>query len=377
MLNVLSIQTENLGHKVYGDSLRECFSRFDDITLHAFWAREGRDLPTRAINRLSEISIPGLGSRGRNLDLRRARVEWAQGQMGRKLIERELKKSDYDLLHLHTQLLAFGADVAMKRVPTVVSIDMTAYQVALEQRYPKSVLPNILMERRAFNLAQHIVTWSEWARNSVIRDHQIPDNKVTAISPGVRLKELKEVLFDEYEIPRILFVGSDFRRKGGWDLLDVFSEHFSQQAELHLVTHQQLGRVPKNVFVHYGILAYTEPWHNLFRNSHIFALPSYAEGLGLVFQEAAAYGLALIGSSLNAIPEMIHHEDNGMLVQPGDKRQLREAIAALLSNRTKLLSMRKKSRGLALRQFDADTNFRRLADLFQRQASKRVESGGR
>ena len=366
MLKVLSVQSSALGHRTYCNSLRECFSQYKDVALSAYWANEERSVSTRLITRGASLSIPLVSRIGSNLDLRRARAEWAYGRMSKLLAQRKMGKERYDLLHLHTQIQAFGCERLMKVQPTVVSLDMTAYQAAREPMvtHPKTFAINIQMEQKAFQAAAHIVTWSDWARQSVIEDHGVPANKVSTIAPGARLEHFQKPSFDIRAKPRILFVGGDFARKGGWDLLHVFGEHFHDQAELHLVTNQAIPTLPPNVFLHPNVAAYTSQWHELFRSSNILVLPSYAEAFGLVLQEAAGYGLALIGSRVGAIPEIISENNNGFLIEPGDRSKLAAAMATLLENRALLMHMCLQSRQLALTKFDAVTNFRKLADLF-------------
>jgi starch synthase len=365
MLKVLSIQNSALGHRTYCTSLRECFSHYNDIELAAFWANEEQSVATRLVNKVASLSLPLLSGDRSNLDLRRARAEWAYGRMSRLLAKRKLADNRYDILHLHTQVQAFGCTGLMKAIPTVVSIDMTAYQVAREAMvsHPRTFALNIKMEQKVFEAAAHIVTWSAWARQSVIEDHGVDEDKVTTILPGARLEYFPEPSFESRQKPRILFVGGDFTRKGGWDLLKVFEANFQNCAELHLVTSQSISALPHNAFLYRNVAAYTKRWHDLFSNAEILVLPSYAEAFGLVLQEAAGHGLALVGSQVGGIPEIIIEGENGFLIQPGNKAQLTESLATLITNPDLLKRMRLRSMELAASNYHAATNFRKLADL--------------
>ena len=369
MLKVLSIQSDVLGNKTYCESLRKYFAEFTDIDLTACWYHEDRSLATKLVNKL--VRLPLLPSK-KNLDIRRARAEWGYGYISEQLAARKLAQRSYDVLHFHSQVQSFGSVALMRRIPTVVSMDMTAYQIARESapRYHWTHMPSIRMERQALEAAAHIVTFSEWARRSVIHEHGIPGQKVTAILPGTRLETFDPPNYTVRELPRILFVGGDFKRKGGWDLLNVFSEHFAEKTELHLVTNQPLPTVGSNVFVHAGVTAFTRRWHELFRNSDIFAMPSYAEALGHVFQEGAGYGLALIGSNVGGISEMVREGQNGFLVEPGDQVALARRMHELLSDSELLLRFRRQSHRIAIGNFDSKTNFRQVADVFHHAASK-------
>ena len=67
----------------------------------------------------------------------------------------------------------------------------------------------------------------------------------------------------------------------------------------------------------------------------VFVLPSLKEGLGLSLMEAMAAGLAVIGSDVGGIRNLIQHGQNGILVAAQDVHQLARAILELLGDRNK------------------------------------------
>ncbi len=363
MLRVLSIQSDILGNKIYSEVLRKYLNGTDEVLLDSHWYNADRSLPTRVINKLASFSTPILDTQGRNLDLRRARVEWSYGRTSRILTRRMLAAGDYQLLHFHTQIQAYSSVSVMQQIPTVITTDMTAISASRQKtiRFPSTYRINIELDRRVFRAAAHTVVFTEWARRSLVEDYGISPDRVSVIPPGSRLETFSEPSFVEHAKVKILFIGGDFTRKGGWDLLEVFANAFQERAELHLVTTEKISSHLRNVFIHHDIHPYSPAWHEIIRGSDILAVPSYAEPYGLVFQEAGGYGLALIGGRVGGIPEIIVEGENGFLVEPGNHQELNDALNALVSNPVLLTSMRKKSRGIALERFDAIKNIRRLA----------------
>ncbi len=64
----------------------------------------------------------------------------------------------------------------------------------------------------------------------------------------------------------------------------------------------------------------------------IFVLPSLIEGLPLALGEAMALGKPVVASRINAIPEAVRHEVNGLLVGPLDAAALADAIGRLAAS---------------------------------------------
>lgn len=62
----------------------------------------------------------------------------------------------------------------------------------------------------------------------------------------------------------------------------------------------------------------------------MLVLPSTSEGFGLAAAEAAASGLPVIAARTSSLPEIIEHEQNGLLVEPKQPRALAAAIGRLL-----------------------------------------------
>lgn len=67
----------------------------------------------------------------------------------------------------------------------------------------------------------------------------------------------------------------------------------------------------------------------LLRCADVFALPSFLEGLPISLLEAMALGVPSISTRVNAIPEVLRHRENGLLIEPGDASGLAEAIIEL------------------------------------------------
>ncbi len=61
-------------------------------------------------------------------------------------------------------------------------------------------------------------------------------------------------------------------------------------------------------------------------------MPSHIEPLGLAAMEAMSFALPVIGARVGGIPEMVVHEETGLLVDPRNPAQLCQAVTRLVSD---------------------------------------------
>lgn len=270
----------------------------------------------------------------------------------------------------HTQVIAFGALDLMRQRPVVVSLDATprgfdtigaAYGHA--SGGPLDGIKHVL-SRAVLRNAAALVTWSAWAKASLVAEYGVPDERVSVIPPGTDLN-----LWNVERSPRsvdapvrILFVGGDFARKGGQDLLAACADFLPGRCEVHLVTRTPIEASP-GVTVYPAIVPNSAELRHLYAKADIFALPTYADGLPMVLMEAAAAGLPMVSTPVGAIPEVVNDGRTGFLVQAGDVAALRTAIKTLIEQPERGRVMGQAARQAAETRFDARANAQRVRDL--------------
>ena len=112
-------------------------------------------------------------------------------------------------------------------------------------------------------------------------------------------------------------------RKDGIDIsLHLFGEG-PNRAELEkLVAEKQLAH---KIFLH----GYVHGLLDRLKDMDIIVVPSLWEGFGLVFLDAFAAGVPVVGFDLPAANEIIRHEHNGLLAEPYSSVSLANAIRRL------------------------------------------------
>jgi colanic acid/amylovoran biosynthesis glycosyltransferase len=105
-----------------------------------------------------------------------------------------------------------------------------------------------------------------------------------------------------------------------------------------------------------------------YRQATMFVLPCVrtpagdVDGIPNVIAEAMALEVPVISSDLPAIRELVSHELDGLLVQPGDVAGLASAMRSLLSSPDLRLQLGRRARHTIVETFDVETNVRRFAE---------------
>jgi glycosyltransferase involved in cell wall biosynthesis len=219
--------------------------------------------------------------------------------------------------------------------------------------------------RRVFDAAAAIVTFSRWAADSVVGDYRVPEHKVRVIRPGVDLARFHPA--DDRRPnarPRVLFVGGDFSRKGGEDLLEAI-DVLDGEVELDVVTGSRPSSIPTSspTRVHVGLNHTSDELFDLFRQADIFVLPARGECYGHVICEAMASGLPVVATNVGAIPEIVEDGVSGLLVHPGSPWALADALRALARRPDQRRSMGERGLQLAHKDHDATRNIQSVLEL--------------
>lgn len=225
-------------------------------------------------------------------------------------------------------------------------------------------------EETVSNRMTAVFTFSEYLRQSFIRDYHVPESRVFNVGAGINLSTFPEPdPAKDYTTPRILFIGTQFARKGGPQLLEAFREvrQTIPNAELHIVGPTSVPDLPPGAFAH-GHLSKASPAHaaqleTLFRQSTLFALPSLYEPFGIAPLEAMLYGIPAVVTDAWALAESVTPGVTGALVEKGSAPDLASKLTQLLSDPTKLAQMGCQGRDQVLAHYTWPTVATRMAAI--------------
>ena len=107
----------------------------------------------------------------------------------------------------------------------------------------------------------------------------------------------------------------------------------------------------------------------LYRETDLFVLASFAEGIPVVLMEAMAKEIPCVATWITGIPELIRHGVDGWLVPPGNERELAEAMARLLDDADLRQALGKSARIRIREEYELARNVDSLGCIFERRLS--------
>jgi teichuronic acid biosynthesis glycosyltransferase TuaC len=101
------------------------------------------------------------------------------------------------------------------------------------------------------------------------------------------------------------------------------------------------------------------------RECALFALPSWYEGLGCVYLEAMSAERPAVACRGQGIEEVIHHGENGWLIEPKNVSDLTAALRALLSDRPLRQKLGRNGRQAVLQGYTLAHQARHLLSIYR------------
>ena len=255
---------------------------------------------------------------------------------------RSLRKDHaYDILHYFfsfpTGLLSFLPH-AYPKTPYVVSLrgsdvpGYDPYNVKLQFLH-KLMLP---LNKEVWRRASRVVALSTSLKE--MAHAKLPKLTIDVIPNGIEIDLFQTLECENESDCKHLFISVSrlVNRKGIDLILRAIAELNDESIELLIVgtgnyeTHlrhivRELGI--EKVVRFYGYCP-REELPALYNKACAFILPSHAESFGMVFGEAMACGLPIIGTNTGGIADLVE-DDCGILVDCGDVEQIKKAIVKM------------------------------------------------
>lgn len=244
-----------------------------------------------------------------------------------------------ELVHLHAAMRgSFWRKAAFASMARLFGVPVLFHLHGSEMKIFHARQPRLLrwMIRRQLELATRVLVLSQSWREFVA---EIAPGANIAVVPNY--VAMPAVGMKEGGGRSLLFLGAVGKRKGTFDLIDAFAGIAADfpDARLTIAGNGQVEEAGLLVRAHGLEQRVTlsgwvegEAKAELLRASDILVLPSYNEGLPMSVLEAMAAEIAVITTRVGGLPELLSDGIDGLLIAPGDRFALANAMARLLGD---------------------------------------------
>lgn len=203
---------------------------------------------------------------------------------------------------------------------------------------------NLVRYDREFLDADYFLVGSDFVKQSILPLVKNTSN-IFIIPYGVNLRQFKNVYRNFEERPlQLLFVGGISRRKGIHHLLNVVSRYSEKEVFLNLVGSYNPNDLlykeyhAKSNICFRGFVT-RDQIAQIYSLSHLFVLPSLAEGMAMVGLEALASGLPILCTYNTGLSSIVKDGYNGFCIPVSDENALQSKIDWFLSHKKEMCLM--------------------------------------
>jgi len=291
-------------------------------------------------------------------------------------IRRAVNDFKPDLVSCHSTVAGFWGRMALKNKITTI---FTAHGWGFSQGTPflrKSLV--VLAEKLVAKFCDKIICVSEYDKELALKHKIAKPGKLIVIHNGVEIDKVKieKCKAKNYTSKvKIVFVGRLSKQKDPLLLLKAFNlltQDLKEKSEILMVgdgeKRKELERfIEENKLDEKVKLLGVLPRENVFQTlgeSDIFVLTSNYEGFPMTILEAMSCGLPVIASDVGGVREAVN-EDNGFLIQRGNKEGFKKALVKLIENPDLRKRMGQNARKRAEKEFSLEKMLEKTFKVYQ------------
>lgn len=286
---------------------------------------------------------------------------------------REVRRSKIDVVHTHLTRAAYIGHYLglLTGVPIVTSVH---------------IANNDQIYRRLARRRNRLVAVSNFVRG-MLHGRGVPERYIDTIYNGTDFVDFEmqspELVKDEFGLPRdrqlVGLVARVCRDKGQLEMLSAMKQVREEHPRAHLMC---VGRMDETFETELyaaidelgmrGHVTLTGVRHDIPRMLDSFtmsSLPSRMETFGVAAIEAMARGKAVVATRVGALPEVVRHQQTGLLVELSPD-EIATAVSYLLTNEEEREEMGRRGRSLVEQKFTLGEMGRRFETVYQRAARR-------
>jgi len=211
---------------------------------------------------------------------------------------------------------------------------------------------------------EHFLCMSRWYADALKLEHGAREEQITIVPPFLDTTHWQPTERPPFNGKlKALFIGADFRRKGGDILVEVSRLPEFQNVEWHLVTKSPPQPAP-NLFTYTNFEAGADGLRTLVQSCDVLLLPTRADCSPNVICEAAACALPTIATDMAGIPDLVERDVTGTLIAAPTVENVVAALRRYLADPALLRSQGEAARQKAVRDVDTQVVLGRICGLF-------------
>jgi len=301
-----------------------------------------------------------------------------------KLFKNLNEKNKFDIVHSQSGAGVWYALKCKKLAPLIITFHGTALNEAKSLRntgligwgkglyilVKDFINYHIFNYKLFFEKADKIIAVSNELAEDIKRQYKVPEEKLVVIPNGIGVSKFKPMPVDNLreklglaDEKVIVSVGAISKQKGFHLLLKILPDILKEYKNMRLII---VGKGPylqklKDMAAKFGIenhvifagkVSELPKYYNL---ADIFAFPTLRyEGLPLVVPEAMACEKPVIASRIGGIPTIIKNNIDGILIEPGNLKELKERIMEVLRDEELAKKLGKNARKKVVEKFSLD-----------------------
>lgn len=292
-------------------------------------------------------------------------------------LSRVIRQIKPDVLHAHDP-----HGVAMAALALSMSTELAKPPLVVSRRVDFH-LRGTALSRWKYRQVDCFVCASEAIRRMLLADG-VPERRAVVIHEGVDLAHidaapvarLHEELFLPHHAPVVGNVAALVPHKGQRHLIDAAVRVLPQvpdarfviagEGELRPALEHQIK--DHHLEKHVLLAGFRPDVLSLHKAFDIFVMSSVTEGLGTSLIDAMACGKPIVATSAGGIPEVVVHDDTGIIVPPRDADSMAKAITRLLKDDALRRRMGEAGRRRARVHFSAERMVEETLRVYQRVA---------
>lgn len=302
-----------------------------------------------------------------------------------------IKEQGYDIVHTHNATAGILGRLAARRARTPIVIH-SMHLLSWQDASPQGAAPwqkaaaaakrqlYFQLERYAASLSDAVIMVCESNRQEAIAAGLAPPEKIATIYSGIdqtrfdvkveRAAKCRELGLDPRR-PIVGMIGRLSAQKAPLDFVQAAKEALQARPDAQFI---MVGDGPLAAEVAQAVgdesrikvLGYRDDVPELYTILDIFALSSLWEGLGRALTEAMIMGLPVAATAVNGIPELVKHQQTGLLSPPSQPARLAENIVWLLEHPADARRMGLRGQALVVPNFDARQMVHSIEALYAR-----------